>query len=287
MPSLEQLRNNLESSPPGLVLLGLPFDAQSSYLRGSASGPAAIREALHCEASSLWTESGRDLAALLRDLGDLDLTNTPESTPSDFKRVREAAKALAASPHRPIFLGGDHSLSYPLFSGLAETHGPLTLLHVDAHPDTYESFEDNPFSHASSFARILEEGACTRLIQLGIRSYNQHHRDQAARYGATLQPMADYDPSILKEIQGQLYLSLDLDGLDPACAPGVAHHEPGGLTTRQSLDLIQILGELAKDGQIRLLGADIVELLPARDVQSLTATVAAKLVKEIGDVLLT
>jgi arginase len=237
-------------------LIGLPYDGGSSFLRGPAAAPPLIREALHSPAGNLWTEDLRDLGApgTLSDAGDLALPDT-----SDVRRRIEAGIAdLLAAGASPIALGGDHSVTYPIVRGIAQARGPVTILHVDAHPDLYPEFEGDRYSHACPFARILEEGLASRLVQVGIRAMTGAQRDLADRHGVEV-----------------IDISIDLDGLDPAFAPGVAHWEPGGLTVREVIGLVQ-----SAPGP--LVGADVVELNPARDTQGLTAAVAAKLVKELA-----
>lgn len=121
----------------------------------------------------------------------------------------------------------------------------------------------------------MEEGLARRLIQVGIRTMNRHQRDQADRLGVEVIEMSDWLAGSRPRTEGKVYLSVDLDGLDPAYAPGVSHREPGGLTTREVLDLIQRL-----EGD--LVAADVVEYNPRQDVSGLTATVAAKIVKEVA-----
>ncbi len=121
----------------------------------------------------------------------------------------------------------------------------------------------------------MEGGHAKRLVQVGIRTLNHHQREQAARFGVEIIPMKEFDPANVPLPPPPLYVSIDLDGLDPAFAPGVSHHEPGGLSVRQLLDLMARI-----EGPI--VGADVVELNPDRDLNDMTATVAAKLVKELA-----
>jgi arginase len=155
-----------------------------------------------------------------------------------------------------------------------ERHPQLTVLHVDAHPDLYDAFDGDRHSHACPFARVMEEGLADRLVQVGVRTMNGHQRAQAERFGVEVIDMPAWAAGRRPALDGPVYLSLDVDALDPAFAPGVSHREPGGLTTREALGLVQGAGG-------RLVGADLVELNPARDLADLTATACAKLVKEI------
>ena len=157
----------------------------------------------------------------------------------------------------------------------------IDVVHIDAHSDLYDELHGDRLSHACPFSRIMEEGLVSRLVQLGIRTLNAHQRAQAERFGVEVFEMRDWRPEdgLPADLAGPLYLSLDLDALDPAFAPGVSHPEPGGLSTRQLLDILQAL-------PAPLIGADLVELNPLRDPLGLTARVAAKLLKEIAARLL-
>ena len=162
----------------------------------------------------------------------------------------------------------------PVIECHAQVYGPLHVLHIDAHADTYENFDQNPYSHASPFARLLERGCIAGLTQVGLRTVTRHQREQAARYGIHMVEMKDFELNFLSALQAPLYVSLDMDALDPAFAPGVSHHEPGGLSTRQ---LLQLLHQLP----ISPVGADLVEFNPMRDLFDQTAMVGYKLMKEL------
>ena len=254
-------------------LVGLPTDSHSSFLRGPASAPAAIRAALWSEHANAAAECGLELGSdiLVEDLGDLPL----DETPGDVDRIREAAGQAARDDVTPLFLGGDHMVTNPIVAGIAAALGPVNILHFDAHPDIYEDFGGDPLSHASPFARIMERGDATRLVQVGIRTANRHCREQAAKYGVETVEMRDFDAATVPIPDGPLYVSIDMDALDPAYAPGVSHHEPGGLTVR---DILSVLCRIDRP----IVGADVVELNPTRDVNGMTAVVAAKFVKELA-----
>ena len=261
--------------PDKIRLIGLPTDCHSSFLRGPAQAPAAIRAALTSDHGNMATELGAELGLdiALEDPGDLPL----DETPGDFDRIRTAASAATDGGAIPIFLGGDHMVTYPIIAGLAEVHGPLNILHFDAHPDLYDDFEGDPLSHASPFARIMERGLAQRLVQVGIRTLNAHCREQAKRFGVQMIEMRSFAPETVPIPSPPLYISIDMDALDPAFAPGVSHHEPGGLSVR---DILSVLNRI--DGPI--VGADIVEYNPTRDINGMTAVVAAKFVKELAAV---
>jgi arginase len=269
-------------------LLGLPYDASSSYLRGAAGAPEAIREALYSPAGNGWSEDLQDLGSAsgnLADAGDLALANRPgDRSASRAARlaIEHGVTGVIARGERPISLGGDHSVTYPILRAIAAAHGPVTVVHVDAHSDLYDEFDGDPCSHACPFARALEDGCIHRLIQIGIRTLNPHQRDQAKRFGVEIFDMrgwvAGQRPSFTVAVS-PLYVSIDLDGLDPAYAPGVSHPEPGGLSVREVLGLVQNL-------PVAPVGADVVELNPTRDPLGLTAGVAAKLVRELASRML-
>ena len=252
-------------------LIGIPYDASSSFLRGSAAAPPRIREALHSPAGNTFTERGADLAGLA-DAGDLTLTEDPAVARAAIQAGVAAALAVGFTP---IGLGGDHSITYPIMRAIAARHPAVTILHIDAHGDLYDHFEGDRFSHACPFARILEERLCARLVQVGIRTLTPHQREQIARFGVETIEMPHFAGGARPRIDGPVYVSVDLDGLDPAFAPGVSHREPGGLTVRDVLTMIHGL-----DGP--LVGADVVELNPAQDLGGVTAAVAAKIVREIA-----
>jgi arginase family enzyme len=159
-------------------------------------------------------------------------------------------------------------------------HRALTILHFDAHPDIYDAYQGNRRSHASPFARIMEERLADRLVQIGIRALNDHHRHQFERFGVEVIEAHRCSGSLELDLTTPVYISLDLDGLDPAYAPGVSHREPGGLSPRQVIDWIRAI-------ERPIVGADIVEYNPRRDIGNLTATVAAKLLKEIAGTMVT
>ncbi len=257
---------------PAIHLFGLSTDINSSFERGAAAGPAAIRAALWSERGNLASESGLEIGSdiALIDDGDLPLI---EDTPRDDEVIAAHVAAIIAGDGIPLALGGDHAVSFPLVQAVAAAHGPVSILHFDAHPDLYHDFEGNPRSHASPFARIMERGLAKRLVQVGIRTLNRHCAQQAERFGVEIIPVRGFAPGRVPVLDGPLYISIDIDGIDPSEAPGVAHPEPGGLTLREVLAVL--------DRQSApVVGIDIVELNPARDIGGVTAILAAKLVRE-------
>jgi agmatinase len=255
-----------------VALLGLPWDEHSSFQRGAAGAPPLIRAAMRSPSSNLSTESGLDLGweARFSDAGDVEIPGGEGA----LAAIESVVAALASSGARVMALGGDHAVTYPVVRAQAAAYPGLTIVHIDAHPDLYDEFEGDRLSHACPFARIMEEKLAARLVQVGIRTLNAPQRAQVARFGVELVEMKDFRPDLLIRAAGPVYVSVDLDGLDPAYAPGVSHPEPGGLSTRDLLGVLQRL-----EGQ--LIGADVVELNPQRDADGATARVAAKITKEL------
>jgi arginase len=258
------------------TLLGIPFDVNSSYVRGPAHAPAKIREAFRSDASNNWSELGVDTGAsgAFADAGNLELNNSLNKVDEDFSEIMRAVGGLLENEQRPVSLGGDHSITYPVLKAFASRHKDLTIVHFDAHPDLYDEFDGSRVSHACPFARIMEARLAKRLLQVGIRTLNGHQREQAKRFGVEIMQMASLPAYDKLKIRGPVYISFDMDVLDPAFAPGVSHHEPGGMTVREAIAHVHAI-----EGAI--VGADIVEYNPDRDIGGMTATVAAKILKEV------
>jgi agmatinase len=263
-----------------VALLGVPYDASSSYQRGPAGAPVLIREALWSETGNTWTEGGIDLKdGRLDDEGDLWF-NEREPGVEARARIEDAVGSIVDSGRRPLLLGGDHSITYPALRGVRHHYKKLAILHLDAHPDLYHEFQGDRYSHACPFARIMEEDLADRLVQVGIRTMTGHQREQADKFGVEVIDMRAWRDGMPLRFDMPVYLSLDLDAIDPGFAPGVSHREPGGLTVRQALGIIQSL-------EAPLAGADVVEFNPLNDPSGLSAAVSAKLVKEIVARILT
>ena len=270
---MNQPNDNPAAQPTRLALVGFRYDENSSFMKGAADAPPQIRAALRSDASNLWSESGVDLGmeGTFFDAGDVE----PVAGTDMFSLIENSVWTLLNDNLAPISLGGDHSITYPIIKALARKHPRLSVLHFDAHPDLYDELQGNRHSHACPFARIMEEGLVGRLVQVGVRTINGHQKEQARRFGVETIEMRDWRDDLSLRFETPLYISLDMDALDPAFAPGVSHREPGGLSTRQVIDLIRRL-----NGNV--VGADIVEFNPRMDPVQITATVCAKLLKEIA-----
>ncbi len=255
-------------------LIGIPFDGNSSFLRGPAAAPQRIRMMEIEGSTNAFAENGVEIAESINffDLGDMFFEETHSE--AVFATIKTEIASFLETSNKVISIGGDHSITYPIIDAFSGKYANLNILHLDAHPDLYDDFDDNLYSHASPFARIMETRKARSLTQVGIRTFNDHQREQARKFKVNVVEMKDFNFDFLAKLEAPLYISLDLDVLDPAFAPGVSHHESGGMTTRQLLDIIQNI-------PVEIVGADIVEYNPFRDVHNMTAMVAYKLMKEL------
>ncbi len=250
-----------------IIIQGIQFDEKSSYQKGPKLAPPLIREALHCGSLNLFGENGTSIEnSGIEDRGDFEII--------EYFNIEKITSNHLNSNAKIFTLGGDHSITYPILKAYGEHYPKIDILHIDAHSDLYDHYEGDKHSHACPFARIMENGLAKRLVQVGIRTLNTHQAEQAEKYNVEIHQMKDLDLSLITKFENPLYISLDMDAFDPAFAPGVSHHEPGGLTSRQVIDLIQNI-----DAEV--IGADIVEYNPNRDFQNMTAFLVAKMMKEL------
>ncbi len=257
-----------------VAVIGVPWDHHSTHRRGPAGAPRHIRAALHSGAMNTCSERGVDVAPFLTEPGDVQIHDDDDR---DLAAIETSIRDALDRGQRPLVLGGDHALTYPVLRAMGRVHPDLTVVHFDPHPDLYHDYDGDRLSHASRFARLMEDGLARRRGQIGIRTTNPHQREQARRFGVEIHGCEVNVASL--ELSGPLYVSFDLDGIDPAFAPGVSHREPGGLTTREALRMLQAL-----PGPV--VGADLVELNPETDVDGLSAVVCAKLLKELADAMI-
>ena len=256
-----------------LAIIGIRYDENSSFTKGAADAPPQIRAALRSDAWNLTSENGTDLSddSIFFDAGDIE----PVAGSDMLTLIENSIYTLIADGLTPISLGGDHSVTHPIVRAFARKYKDLSILHFDAHPDIYDSYQGNRNSHASPFARIMEQKLVKRLVQVGVRTFTAHQREQISKFGVETIEMRSVTPDLQLEFDSPVYISFDVDALDPAFAPGVSHREPGGLSTRQAIDLIQRL-------KGKVVGADIVEFNPRMDPLHITGTVCAKIFKEIA-----
>lgn len=263
------VRKSIQELSAGQIgIIGLPFDSNSSYLPGPAKAPELIIEAIASDSANYFTE---DLT---------DLNENPKvawcgnQNTSDYLDLGNAVNQILEKDAIPFSLGGDHSVTFPVVEAVAKKYPKLTILHFDAHCDLYDELDGNKYSHACPFARIMENGHAQNLTQVGIRTLNIAQKAQAERFGVNIIQMKDWTPAVKFEFDGPVYISFDMDVLDPAFAPGVSHHEPGGLSTREAITMIQQF-------DFDIVGCDVVEYNPDRDINGVTAMVTAKIVKEL------
>lgn len=250
-----------------ITLVGIPYDRKSSFMRGPSAAPSEIRKCLYSDSTNLFAENGISIEdKRIIDHGDIIVDG--------YLDISKDIKQILAGNNRILSLGGDHSITYPILKAYSDYYDNIEILHIDAHADLYDILDGDKFSHACPFARIMEDKLVTRLVQVGIRTLNNHQRDQSTKFRTEILEMKNYSIKKVPAMKKPVYLSIDLDGIDPAFAPGVSHHEPGGLSSRDVINIVHSI-----EGPV--IGADIVELNPIRDSNGITAALAAKLCKEI------
>ncbi len=257
-----------ELNPNDIAIIGIPFDENSSFLRGSAKAPELIIQSMESDSANFFTENLTDLNEhpRVKWCGNASL--------KDYFDIGSPIREVLSQNAIPFSLGGDHSMAYPIMQAMAEKHPDLHIIQFDAHGDLYDELDGNKHSHACPFARIMESGLAKNLTQIGIRTMTRHQKEQADRFRVNVIEMKDWSADIDMKFDGPVYVTFDMDVLDPAFAPGVSHHEPGGLSTREAIGMIQKL-----DADI--VGCDVVEYNPDRDINGVTGMVAAKIVKEL------
>ena len=233
------------------------------------------------ESMSPCTERGVDLTGLdARDDGDLALPTQVEAAEA---AIAGAVGEVIDSEAVPVLLGGDHGVTVPAFGAVLARRPGLHYLVFDAHPDLYPDYQGDPFSHACISHRIAQLAAMDgeRIHQVGIRASNPSQREAASRLGVETVGAWELDRFDASAIDGPVYLSIDIDVLDPAHAPGCGNPVPGGLSTRQLLDAIHQLG----DAGVEIAAVDVVEVNPLLDDVGITALAAARIVAEVLGVL--
>ena len=266
--------------PARTVLLGCPFDKTASFRRGARLGPQAIREASDC-LETYSPHLDKDLSdAALCDLGDVDFAS--DDTGAVLDSIRAEAREIFRAGKRPVFLGGEHLVSLPLVEAALEVFPGLVVFQWDAHADLRDDYLGEKLSHACVMRRILDLEGVGPLHQFGVRSGT---RDEFAwmRANETLRPLTPEGvESVLEEISDRaIYLTLDVDVINPGEMPGTGTPEPGGPGFDAIMDCISVLDASGA----RIIGADVVELAPELDPSGASAVAAAKLVRELALVL--
>ena len=286
IPSFMRLPASRDLKNIDVAILGIPFDSGVSNRSGTRFGPRKIREA----SLTLWGHNPTMQVTPTKvlkvvDYGDVSVI--PTSIEHTMTTITKETREILGTGTTLISLGGDHSITLPLMRAHAEKHGPLSLIHVDAHIDTWESeFESVPYSHGTPFRYALQEGLIRKgeYMQIGIRGPVSYENDyaEAAELGArTVTNHEIFEkgiPEVLKEahqrMTGPVYVSIDIDAADPAYAPGTGTPEVGGFTSYQLLQLVRGLQGL------NLVGFDIVEVSPPYDHADITAILASNIVFE-------
>lgn len=270
-----------------VAVVGIPYDGATSYRSGARFGPRGVRE----QSLLLWGYHNALAVAPFRALSVIDYGDV-EVVPVDVLATQRAIEAevgaIVAAGCTVLALGGDHSVTLPLLRAHARKYGPLGVIHFDAHPDTWDSeFGGNKYSHGTPFRRAIEEGLIdtSAYLQIGIRgptSGPQEYAD-ALRLGARMitldEALASGIPAVVNEVRQRIgsrpvYLSLDIDALDPAFAPGTGTPEVGGFTSQQILQMLRGLKGL------NFVGFDLVEVAPPFDHAGITSVLAANLAFE-------
>ncbi|WP_290057478.1 agmatinase [Amycolatopsis solani] len=274
-----------------IAVVGVPFDSGVSYRPGARFGPAAVREAsrllrpYHPELDvSPFAEKQ------VVDAGDIAVN--PFNIGEAIETLQQEAEALQANGTRLVTVGGDHTIALPLLRAAAKQHGPVALLHFDAHLDTWDTYFGEPYTHGTPFRRASEEGILdtSALSHVGTRGplYGKRDLEEDRRLGFGIVTSGDVlrrgiDETVdaLRQRIGDrpLYVSVDIDVLDPAHAPGTGTPEAGGMTSRELLEILRGLRDL------NLVGADVVELAPAYDHAEITAIAASHVAYDLVSLL--
>ena len=274
-----------------VVVVGVPFDIGTSNRPGARFGPRGIREeSVLLRPYNMATRAAPFDSLRIDDTGDV--ATNPYNLADSVDRITAHYRSLLSHDVVTVTMGGDHTVVLPILRAMAAKHGPVGLVHIDAHTDTNDDMFGERIAHGTPFRRAVEEGLldCNRVCQIGMRGTGyaaddfEWSREQGFRvvqaeecWGASLVPLMD---EVCEQVgAGPVYISFDIDGLDPAFAPGTGTPEIGGLTTAQALEIIR--GCRGLD----IVGCDLVEVAPIYDTSGLTALTAANLLYEMICVL--
>jgi agmatinase len=290
-PTFARLPLLADVASADVVIAGVPFDSGVSYRPGARFGPAHIRQS-----SRLLRPYNPALGVSpfgVQQVADAgDIACNPFDISAAIGQIEAAASRLLEGGRRLLALGGDHTVALPLLRAVHAVHGPVAVLHFDAHLDTWDTYFGAPYTHGTPFRRASEEGLIDmeRSLHMGIRGplYSKSDLEDDAVLGFQVIRSDDYEsdgvPSIVERMRkrldgGPVYVSVDIDVLDPAHAPGTGTPEAGGLTSRELLTTLRSLVGL------NVVGADIVEVAPAYDHAEITGIAAAHVGYELLSVL--
>ena len=256
------------------VILGCPFDGTASFRPGARFGPSAIRRASWgIETYSPYLQ--KDLnGVLIHDMGDLELPLGDKK--EAFQWIGKALRKILSSKKFPILLGGDHLITLPVIEEVLRVYPDLHLIHIDAHTDLREDYLGETLSHSTVMRKILDFLDRGRLFQMGIRSGTEEEFQWAKKIRSIVTLNESSLQNLVRRLKGKpVYVSLDLDVIDPGLLPGVGTPEPGGLTFREFLSLLKALQPL------RVVGFDIVELTPDYDPTQISSVTASVILREM------
>jgi len=269
-----------------LALVGVPFDGGTTFRTGARFGPRNIRvQSAMIRPYNPALDVNPFERKRIGDFGDLPVN--PLSLEDSYARIEKGIWPILAAGATPVSVGGDHSITLPLLRAAARKHGPLALVQIDAHPDTWGTYFGSYHSHGTIIRRGIEEGVLVRgaVLQIGIRGqvysnddFEFSRRNQIAWVTAEefhSQGLAAVEPKLASVRGRPCYLTYDIDSVDPAFAPGTGTPQVGGLSSAQALELVRALRGL------RLVGADLVEVSPPYDCSEITSLLAANLLFEI------
>ncbi|MBM4350875.1 MAG: agmatinase [Deltaproteobacteria bacterium] len=256
------------------VILGCPYDGSASFRPGARFGPSTIRKASWgIETYSPYLN--KDLTRLsIHDMGDLELPLGEKKISLDL--IRKALRMILSAGKFPILLGGDHLITLPVIEEIVRIHPDLHLIHIDAHTDLREDYLGETLSHSTVMRKVVERLGKGRLFQIGIRSGTEEEFKLARKMKLIISPEQVSLKSLAKRLKNQpVYISLDLDVVDPSLLPGVGTPEPGGLTFQELLSLIKSLQNL------HVIGFDLVELTPDYDPTQISSVTASVILREM------
>lgn len=291
LPTMMRLPLSASASGLDACFVGIPMDIGTSHRSGTRFGPRAIRaESVMIRPYNMWTRVSPFDSLQVADIGDVAIDTF------DLKRsvriIEEAYGEILGHGAIPLTLGGDHTLTYPILRAMAARHGPVGLIHVDAHADINDEMFGEKIAHGTPFRRAVEDGVldCDRVVQIGLRAtgYSAEDFDWPRAQGFRVvqaeeiwyRSLAPLMAEVRTQMgEGPVYLSFDIDAFDPSVAPGTGTAEPGGLLSMQGLEIVRGCAGLS------LVGCDLVEVCPAYDQSGATAVLAATLLYEMLCVL--
>jgi agmatinase len=256
------------------VILGCPFDGTASFRPGARFGPSAIRKA-SWGIETFSPYSDRDLTSLrVHDMGDLDVPLGDKKI--SFRLIQDGLRKILSARKFPILLGGDHLISLPVVEEMLRVHPRLHLVHIDAHTDLREDYLGETLSHSTVMRKLLGPLGKGRLSQIGVRSGTEEEFRLARRLKTIVSPRQGSVRSMVKRLKNlPVYISLDLDVIDPSLLPGVGTPEPGGLTFQEFIALLKELRSL------HVVGFDVVELTPDYDPSQVSSVTASVILREM------